>query len=123
MTVATRESPSFAKAVQAIRSAAEAKMGAGLDSEECALAFKGILTAEPVMPVLMRLTQKPGGPAARMALRRMAKAWSEDRPMGEAELAPLLKEIFHAACWHASTQSGPWWERRRTARRSRLMSA
>ena len=73
VTVATRESPSFAKAVQAIRSAAEAKMGAGMDSEECALAFKGILTAEPVMPVLMRLTQKAGGPAARMALRRMAK--------------------------------------------------
>ena len=91
------------KAVRAIRNAAEAKMGEDLDSEECALAFKGILTAEPVMPVLMRLTQKPGGPAARMALRRMAKAWSEDRPMGEAELAPLLKENFHTvlACFDA----------------------
>ena len=64
---------------------------------ECALAFKGMLTAEPVMPALMNITKTPGGPAARINLRRMAWVWSGDRPVGEAELAPLLKENFHAA--------------------------
>jgi len=97
VAVASREAQSFMKAVRAIRNAAEAKMGEDLDSEEYALAFKGILTAEPVMPVLMSLTKTAGGPAARINLRRMAWVWSGDRPVGEAELAPLLKENFHAA--------------------------
>jgi len=97
VTVSSRDAKSFMKAVRAIRNAAESKMGEDLDSEEVALAFKGMLTVDPVMPVLMNLTKTAGGPAARINLRRMAWVWSGDRPVGEAELAPLLKENFHAA--------------------------
>ena len=65
VTVSSRDAKSFMKAVRAIRVAAETKMGEDLDSEECALAFKGMLTAEPVMPVLMIESYQDAGRSGR----------------------------------------------------------